>query len=93
MIGFGDIYGPKPYKFIGFADIHGPHSGLYKHKSLPDGAQELRDRDRTWQGKDGEKQQLEHLESEGPRGLRRWISRLGPGAPGTCPEYWPRRDT
>ncbi len=21
---FGDIHGPKPYKFIGFGDIHGP---------------------------------------------------------------------
>ena len=21
---FGDIEGPKPYKFIGFGDIHGP---------------------------------------------------------------------
>ncbi len=23
--GFGDIHGPKPYKFIGFGDIHGPN--------------------------------------------------------------------
>jgi hypothetical protein len=26
FIGFGDIHGPKPYKFIGFGDIHGPHA-------------------------------------------------------------------
>ena len=24
QVGFGDINGPKPYKFIGFGDIHGP---------------------------------------------------------------------
>jgi hypothetical protein len=24
LIGFGDIHGPKPYKFMGFDDIHGP---------------------------------------------------------------------
>jgi hypothetical protein len=23
-MGFGDVYGPKPHKFIGFGDIYGP---------------------------------------------------------------------
>ncbi len=30
FIGFGDIYGPKPYEFIGFGDIHGPRKLKYK---------------------------------------------------------------
>ncbi len=30
-MGFGDICGPKPYKFMGLRDMHGPGEGADYH--------------------------------------------------------------